>query len=216
MHAEGLITEIRDNNGNVATIAYWRSESAARASLKTLKNCQNCIDCSGCAGCSRCEDCADCTGCSGCADCTGCSGCTDCTGCSGCTDCTGCSRCEDCADCTGCSRCVDKKGEACDHTQPIIPVIPKIHQAVYAAARAPGALNMNIWHACDTTHCRAGWVVALAGHEGKTLERYWGTPHAAWLIYKASDPNIEGYPDFYTENELALADMKRLAEKEAL
>ena len=75
---------------------------------------------------------------------------------------------------------------------------------------------MGDWHTCDTTHCRAGWVVALAGYEGKTLERYWGTPHAAWLIYKASDPNIEAYPNFYTENELALADMKRLAEKEAL
>lgn len=93
-------------------------------------------------------------------------------------------------------------------------MIPRIHSAVYAAASAEGALNMGDWHTCDTTHCRAGWVVALAGDEGKALEEYWGTPHAAWLIYRASDPGIKAYPDFYTTNERALADMKRLAEAE--
>ena len=74
---------------------------------------------------------------------------------------------------------------------------------------------MSDWHTCDTTHCRAGWVVTLAGKAGKKLERYWDTYHAAWLIYKTSDPNIKGRPDFYASNEDALADMKRLAEMEA-
>ena len=73
---------------------------------------------------------------------------------------------------------------------------------------------MGEWHICGATHCRAGWVIALAGYEGKALEAHWGTPHAAWLIYKASDPSIKAYPNFYTTNERALADMKRLADEE--
>jgi hypothetical protein len=95
-------------------------------------------------------------------------------------------------------------------------VIPGIHRAVYVAASGENALDMSHWHnSCGTAHCRAGWVVTLAGDEGKLLEDYWGTPHAAWLIYKASDPSIKAYPDFYTTNDHALADMKRLADAEA-
>ena len=75
---------------------------------------------------------------------------------------------------------------------------------------------MSEWHCdCGTSHCRAGWVVALAGEAGSVLEKHWGTNHAAWLIYKASDPNIAGRPDFFCTNAEALADMKRLAEQEA-
>ena len=73
---------------------------------------------------------------------------------------------------------------------------------------------MSDWHTCDTTHCRAGWVVTLAGEAGKALEAYWTTNHAAWLIYKASDPDIVGRPNFFASNEDALADMKRLADAE--
>ena len=74
---------------------------------------------------------------------------------------------------------------------------------------------MGDWHTCDTTHCRAGWVVTLAGEEGKALEEKIGTPAAATLIYLKSDPKIERVPDFYCGNDDALADMKRLAEQEA-
>jgi hypothetical protein len=75
---------------------------------------------------------------------------------------------------------------------------------------------MSDWHTCDTTHCRAGWVTHLAGKAGAEMEKYWGgTNHAAWLIYKASDPDIKGRPDFFTDKDTALADMKRLAELEA-
>jgi hypothetical protein len=42
-----------------------------------------------------------------------------------------------------------------------------------------------------------------------------GTPAAAALIYQVSDPTLERVPDFYCDNETALADMKRLAELEA-
>ena len=74
---------------------------------------------------------------------------------------------------------------------------------------------MATWHTCDTTHCRAGWVVTLAGEAGRELEKYWTTNHAAWLIYRASDPEIQGRPDFFCNNATALADMKRRAEAEA-
>ena len=74
---------------------------------------------------------------------------------------------------------------------------------------------MGSWHTCETTHCRAGWVVTLAGEGGKALEWAMGTPAAAALIYLASDPKIEKIPDFYADNSDALADMKRLAELEA-
>jgi uncharacterized protein YjbI with pentapeptide repeats len=96
-----------------------------------------------------------------------------------------------------------------------VPAIPNIHQAVYAAASAPNALDMGHWHKCKTTHCRAGWVVTLAGEAGAAMEFCMGTPAAAALIYLRSDPNIERIPDFYAGNEAALADMKRLAELEA-
>ena len=95
------------------------------------------------------------------------------------------------------------------------PVIPNIHQAVYAAASQPDALDMGDWHRCETTHCRAGWVTTLAGEEGKRLEREIGTPAAATLIYLASDPNIERFPNFYCGDAEALADMKACAEREA-
>jgi uncharacterized protein YjbI with pentapeptide repeats len=96
------------------------------------------------------------------------------------------------------------------------PKIENIHQAIYAAALAPDALDMGQWHnACGTAHCRAGWVVVLAGEAGKALEAKIGTPAAATLIYLASDPELERFPSFYCGNEEALADMKARAEAEA-
>ena len=102
-----------------------------------------------------------------------------------------------------------------------IPVIPEIHKAVFEAASAKNALDMGEWHGnggfCGTTHCRAGWVTHLAGDEGKALELKIGTPAAALAIYAANDPEYisrDGIPNFYTDNETALSDMKRLAEME--
>jgi len=96
-----------------------------------------------------------------------------------------------------------------------VPVIAKIHQVIYEAASQPDGLNMGAWHTCDTTHCRAGWVVSKAGAAGKALEWAMGTPAAAAIIYMASDPKLERVPNFYSSNEEALEDMKRLAEQEA-
>jgi hypothetical protein len=95
-------------------------------------------------------------------------------------------------------------------------VIPNIHAAVLAAATQPNALDMSSWHQCDTTHCRAGWVVHLAGDAGYALERFHDTALAAQLIYKASNPNLPVSPvRFYETKDQAMADMKRMAELEA-
>jgi len=75
---------------------------------------------------------------------------------------------------------------------------------------------MSTWHSCETTHCRAGWVVHLAAEAGKALERFHDTPLAALLIYHASSPDLLVSPTrFYEDNETAMADMRRLAEEEA-
>jgi len=102
------------------------------------------------------------------------------------------------------------------------PIIENIHQRIYEAASVENALDMDEWHGsggiCGTRHCRAGWVVHLAGEEGKKLDEKMGTAAAAIAIYAVSDPEYfgrEGLPNFYASNETALADMKRLAELEA-
>ena len=94
---------------------------------------------------------------------------------------------------------------------PDAPVIPNIHQAVYEAASQPGCLDMTKWH-CGTAHCRAGWVVTLAGEAGKELEAATSTPFAAMMIYRASDPTWR-MSNFFSSNDEALADMKAMAER---
>jgi hypothetical protein len=96
---------------------------------------------------------------------------------------------------------------------PPIPRIENIHSLVYKAVSQPNALNMHSWHKCETTHCRAGWVVHLAGEAGRALEQFHNTPLAAQLIYRASGYAINPCR-FYDSNEDAMADMKRLAEEE--
>jgi Pentapeptide repeats (8 copies) len=95
-----------------------------------------------------------------------------------------------------------------------IPLISNIHQSVYEAASQPKALDMGAWHKCETTHCRAGWVIALAGPAGRALEWAMGTPAAAAVIYLRNDPKIERIPNFYADNQTALEDMRRLADAE--
>ena len=71
---------------------------------------------------------------------------------------------------------------------------------------------MDTWHTCKNTHCRAGWVVTLAGEAGKKLEARFDTLLAAMKIYDASDPSFKINPcRFFDDNEEALADMKKLA-----
>lgn len=102
-----------------------------------------------------------------------------------------------------------------------IPVIDKIHIKVLEAASQEGALNMSSWHSdgstneegayCGTTHCRAGWVVALAGRGGRALELFHNTALAAQLIYAKSSPHKVAPCRFFENNKDAMADMQRLA-----
>ena len=71
------------------------------------------------------------------------------------------------------------------------------------------------WHTCETTHCRAGWVVSLAGKAGKDLEEKTNTPLAAMAIYRASSDIRVSPSMFYVSDGEALKDMKRCAEEEA-
>lgn len=47
---------IEDKNGNRASVKYWGSEEAARASLRTLMCCVNCTNCSYCTSCRECRE----------------------------------------------------------------------------------------------------------------------------------------------------------------
>ncbi len=73
---------------------------------------------------------------------------------------------------------------------------------------------MGRWHTCGTTHCRAGWAVHLAGEAGYALERFHGSLLAGQLIYRESGHAINP-GRFCDSDDDALADMKRLAEKDA-
>jgi len=86
---------------------------------------------------------------------------------------------------------------------------------VLSASSAPGALYMGAWHKCETTHCRAGWVVTLAGEAGRKLESETSTLFAATQIYKASSPIRVFPPRFFESNAQAMADMQRCADEES-
>jgi len=75
---------------------------------------------------------------------------------------------------------------------------------------------MDDWHTCETTHCRAGWVVALAGKEGKELELKTSTLFTAMAIYRASSDIGVSPSMFFVSNEEALEDMKWCAKEEAV
>lgn len=193
-----MTTWLKDANGNKCSVEYFGTKEEAQKALDSL------VDCKNCTNCSRCSDCSRCSGCSGC------SGCSECSGCSDCSDCSNIAWLDDKKDLNG-----DPDAPVWQLGQPAIPVIGNIHTKVYEVASVPeGALDMGEWHKCNTTHCRAGWVVHLAGEAGYALERFHDTLLAAQLIYRESGYLINPCR-FYDGNTAALADMKALAEGEA-
>ena len=52
---------------------------------------------------------------------------------------------------------------------------PRIAAVAKAALANEDALNMRVWHSCETTHCIAGWAIHLAGEQGKALEGEFGS-----------------------------------------
>lgn len=79
---------------------------------------------------------------------------------------------------------------------------------------------MSAWHLnnaqCGTQHCRAGWAIHLAGGAGAELEAAIGPAAAGAVIISLSCPYLERVPNFYANNDEALADIERCAAIEAI
>jgi hypothetical protein len=97
---------------------------------------------------------------------------------------------------------------------PDVPVVEALDAKILERVEAnPDALNMGAWHTCETTHCRAGWAIHLAGEAGYALERKYGdSARAGAAIYRASVGHV---PHFYASNERALEDIRTRAAEQA-
>jgi len=213
-----------DEDGNRCSKAFFGSFELAAEALSSLIYCKKCVNCSDCYRCYDCSDCYRCSHCSDCSRCYDCSDCSHCSDCYRCYDCSDCSRCYDCSDCSHCShcsecsrcydcyRCYGDKQKI--ETKSII--IPDIHKVILEAATETNhSLDMSDWHICETTHCRAGWVVAISGEAGKDLEEKTSTEFAAMMIYKNSSKIKVSPAMFYTSKEASISDMQRCAKLEA-
>ena len=95
-----------------------------------------------------------------------------------------------------------------------VPVVAHLDARIAALVDAgDGVLDMGTWHRCETTHCRAGWAVHLAGDAGKALELKRGPEMAGGMIYMASTGR---WPDFFASSDAALADIRKCAEADPL
>jgi len=89
------------------------------------------------------------------------------------------------------------------------PSIPDIDAAILAAIENGGTLEMGEWHTCETTHCRAGWAIHLAGDAGRALETRIGPSAAGALIYAASGSHPVPY--WHAANAEAMDDLRERA-----
>ena len=100
-----------------------------------------------------------------------------------------------------------------------IPVIEDLDGKILDVLdSSPGHwLDMGAWHSdsCETTHCRAGWAIVVAGEAGRVLEeRCHDTGLAAALLYEAAYPKLpQPIPDFYDDNASAMTNMKYRAQR---
>ena len=90
---------------------------------------------------------------------------------------------------------------------PDAPTVPDLDRKILEASEDGARLEMGSWH-CGTTHCRAGWAIALAGAEGAELEKTLGASAAGALIYFRSTGRV---PDFFASNADALNDIRKCA-----
>jgi uncharacterized protein YjbI with pentapeptide repeats len=109
-----------------------------------------------------------------------------------------------------------------------VPLIPNIDAAILAAieenkAKGTNGLDMGSWHGneekaneaewCQTTHCRAGYAICLAGKAGFELEKKYGPANAGVFLYLKSTPN-EPVPNWSASNESAMRDMQERAARQ--
>ena len=93
---------------------------------------------------------------------------------------------------------------------PDVPVMPDLDARILSVIESgQGKLDMGQWHACETTHCRAGWAIHLAGEAGYALEKQYGSAERAGrMIYIASTGRV---PHFYASDADAMADIRACA-----
>ena len=75
---------------------------------------------------------------------------------------------------------------------PVADDAPARLLAVARAALQPGALNMDYWHTCETTHCMSGWAIYQAGEVGRLLESAVGG-HLAGLYLLGPEAALHFY-----------------------
>ena len=91
---------------------------------------------------------------------------------------------------------------------PEVPVVEALDAKILERIQGGAALEMGSWHTCETTHCRAGWAVHMAGEAGYALERQYGPQQAGRMIYVASVGRV---PHFFASNERAMEDLREQA-----
>ena len=94
---------------------------------------------------------------------------------------------------------------------PEVPYVKNLDQKILERLElGKGELDMGVWHGCETTHCRAGWAITLAGSKGLALEKMFGSGTAGALLYAKAYPDLP-IPNFFASNEVAMEDMRNRA-----
>ncbi|HEX4334727.1 MAG TPA: pentapeptide repeat-containing protein [Polyangiaceae bacterium] len=102
-----------------------------------------------------------------------------------------------------------QRAERYRQRHPDVPVVPDLDRKILSVVESgAGKLDMSQWHSCETTHCRAGWAITLAGDAGRKLEAERGPAMAGHMIYMASTGRSA---HFYATTARAMEDMRHRA-----
>ena len=85
---------------------------------------------------------------------------------------------------------------------------PQRLRAAATAALQEGALEMQTWRACETTHCLGGWLIHQAGELGRLLEAAVGPGIAGLML-----GGVEAHSHFYDSNEAATEYLRSVLER---
>lgn len=109
-----------------------------------------------------------------------------------------------------------------------VPVVEHLHNRIADALEQGGAVNMNAWHGKNHTeyqtgfwgqeHCYAGWILRMAGEQGRLLQEEVDAPLAALLILAASCLYLTDHEEinFYASATEAKHWIERCAQHERL
>jgi hypothetical protein len=107
-----------------------------------------------------------------------------------------------------------------------VPVVPDLFGRILERVEAaPNEFYMSSWHSkdalldgtysCGTTHCIAGWVVVVAGDQGRELERVLTEDTAAAADLICQQSTLGEIPNFYAGRDAALKQLRKFARREA-